>query len=111
MGVVQYQVSVTVSGVRKGTILADDPTTAQDAIALFAQRFGAAAPAMPTPAQQIQTAFARTTEPDRHTPICAIHQLPMNLMHGKRGTFWSCHEKNSGGSWCTFKPSVSQYPD
>jgi hypothetical protein len=42
---------------------------------------------------------------DAEPPVCAIHMVPMVLMHGRRGDFWSCHEKNSDGSWCTYKPS------
>jgi hypothetical protein len=37
-------------------------------------------------------------------PICEVHKLPMTLMHGRRGDFWSCHEKNADGSWCSYKP-------
>jgi hypothetical protein len=104
---VLYQVSVTVAGDQKATIEAADPTTAQDAIALFAQRFGAAvrpsAPVVPTPVQQIQAAFAQP-EKSQQAPTCAIHHQPMNLMNGKRGSFWSCHEKMDDGSWCSYKP-------
>jgi hypothetical protein len=37
-------------------------------------------------------------------PVCAIHELPMMLMHGRTGAFWSCHQKNQDGSWCAYKP-------
>jgi hypothetical protein len=39
-------------------------------------------------------------------PICAVHQLPMLLMHGRRGPFWSCHQKKDDGSWCSYKPGL-----
>jgi hypothetical protein len=110
MGDITFQVSVSIAGDRKATIEASDPTTAQDAIALFAQRFGAtvrpAAPAVPTPVEQIQAAFAPIADSESQMPICAVHQLPMKLVHGKRGPFWSCHEKNSDGSWCRYKPGA-----
>ncbi len=37
-------------------------------------------------------------------PVCAVHQLPMTLMHSRRGPFWSCHQRNDDGSWCSYKP-------
>lgn len=38
------------------------------------------------------------------TPVCAVHKLPMILMHGRRGPFWSCHQKRDDGAWCDYKP-------
>lgn len=38
-------------------------------------------------------------------PLCGIHQVPMTLMHGRRGPFWSCHQKRSDGTWCDYKPA------
>jgi hypothetical protein len=37
-------------------------------------------------------------------PVCAVHHRSMVLMRGRRGPFWSCHQKNGDGSWCDFKP-------
>jgi hypothetical protein len=34
-------------------------------------------------------------------PICPIHQRPMRLRQGKRGSFWSCSAKDAFGNWCT----------
>ncbi len=41
--------------------------------------------------------------PDK-VEICGHHRVSMHLMNGKRGQFWSCHEKNEDGSWCTYRP-------
>src|SRR5262245_46570099 len=38
-------------------------------------------------------------------PICAVHNVPMAWQQGKKGFFWSCHEKNADGSWCSYKPN------
>src|SRR5436309_3365860 len=40
------------------------------------------------------------------TPICQIHQVLMVQVNGRKGPFWSCHEKNSDDSWCTYWPNV-----
>ncbi len=35
-------------------------------------------------------------------PLCAIHGVPMVWVDkGRRGPFWSCHQKNEDGSWCS----------
>ena len=31
-------------------------------------------------------------------------RVPMVKVNGRRGPFWSCHEKNSDGSWCSYRP-------
>jgi len=38
-------------------------------------------------------------------PVCAFHRVPMAHMNGRKGPFWSCHEKNLDGSWCSYRPS------
>jgi len=37
-------------------------------------------------------------------PMCAIHHVPMKLVDGKRGPFYSCHERDSEGNWCSYRP-------
>lgn len=39
------------------------------------------------------------------TPTCAIHKVPMGRVEGRKGPFWSCHQKMEDGSWCSYKPS------
>src|SRR4051794_29797101 len=108
MGNIRYQVSVSVAGNRSVAIASDDPALAQEAISWLRQRFGAAtrptAPAVPTPVQQIQAAVAPSIDAEARAPICGIHGTPMKRMNGKRGPFWSCHEKNTDGSWCSYRP-------
>jgi hypothetical protein len=104
MGEVKYQVAVSVSGNTVATIEAADPTTAQEAIRLFAQRFGTVARSLaPSPAQQIQSLFPKPESVQTQAPICGVHGRPMTWVTS-RGGFWSCHRKNSDGSWCKFKP-------
>lgn len=37
-------------------------------------------------------------------PVCPIHGLPMIRQKGRLGYFWSCHQRNAGGGWCSYKP-------
>jgi hypothetical protein len=39
-------------------------------------------------------------------PVCGVHHRPMERVNGKKGPFWSCHERNEDGSWCNFKAEV-----
>ncbi len=39
---------------------------------------------------------------EEETPTCAVHQVPM--VRQKYGYFWSCHERNEDGSFCSCRP-------
>jgi hypothetical protein len=45
-----------------------------------------------------------TIELQVQAPMCLIHDRPMVLMHGRRGPFWSCHQKSKDGTWCDYRP-------
>jgi len=38
-------------------------------------------------------------------PVCQWHKVPMVEVQGKRGPFWSCHQRNRDGSFCRFRPN------
>jgi enoyl reductase-like protein len=42
-------------------------------------------------------------EAEQAAPICEVHQVPMVLVQGKKGPFWSCHER-VGDGWCKYRP-------
>jgi hypothetical protein len=44
-----------------------------------------------------------TAEAESKAPICAMHNVPMVEVQGKKGPFWSCHQKTDG-RWCTYRP-------
>jgi hypothetical protein len=37
-------------------------------------------------------------------PVCGVHQVPMVRVNGRKGPFWSCHEKMADGGWCSYRP-------
>ncbi len=49
---------------------------------------------------------AQQGEGSEPTPICQTHQVPMVRVEGKRGPFWSCHERNADGSFCNYRPNL-----
>jgi hypothetical protein len=51
-------------------------------------------------AQQSEAADPTAEEP----PICEVHQVPMVHVNGRKGPFWSCHQKNEDGRWCAYRP-------
>jgi hypothetical protein len=52
---------------------------------------------------QTEQSTASSSDNDE-PPLCALHNLPMVKVQGKRGEFWSCHQKNPDGSWCNYRP-------
>jgi hypothetical protein len=54
--------------------------------------------------EQVNQSVRHTAEAEE-PPTCAVHDLPMARVQGKKGAFWSCHQKNNDGTWCSYKPS------
>lgn len=38
-------------------------------------------------------------------PVCAVHLVPMVRQQGRHGPFWSCHQRDQDGSFCSYKPN------
>jgi hypothetical protein len=47
----------------------------------------------------------QSLETEQEPPVCQVHQVPMALVQGRKGEFWSCHTKNEDGSWCSYRPT------
>src|SRR5437016_5545237 len=104
MNDITYKVSVLVNGQHSVRIESDDPTIAGRALEWLSQTYHVApikrrvdAPSFPA-APQITLPVA--PQPVEQPPICSIHQTPMTLVNGKRGQFWSCHNRMANGEWC-----------
>lgn len=41
------------------------------------------------------------------TPRCPVHQQAMVYRNGRRGPFWSCHERKPDGRWCGITQEVT----
>lgn len=59
------------------------------------ERYGGAEPAGLTKAKPSHEAEA--------TPVCPTHNTQMASVTGRRGPFFSCHQRNSDSTFCTQK--------
>jgi hypothetical protein len=55
--------------------------------------------------QRQHTQQADAADAGEDVPECAVHHVPMTRVQGKYGPFWSCHERNEDGSFCTYRPA------
>ena len=105
MAQVTYHVTLAVDGNHTVAISGDDPVAVNDGLAWakgiylkLKERSTAVSSqvgsAEPTPSFHHEIRPLETAEP----PACAIHKQPMVRMNGRRGEFWSCHEKLDDGS-------------
>src|SRR3954453_17586423 len=98
MATITYQVTLTSDGKPAVSVTSADPDAAREAIPWVAQTYATllkGARAMPRPATSV-VAEQAAEEP----PTCAVLHLPMTRMSGRKGPFWSCHERLPGGRWC-----------
>lgn len=51
---------------------------------------------------------AQGDQPEADAPICAIHNKPMTMVKGRKGFFWSCHERLPDGTFCPYKPNPNR---
>ena len=97
---ITFQLSHTADGKPKVLILANDPYAITVELGSIKTPPVYSAASATSIAVVDQPAFAESPE----APICGTHHVPMTLMHGKRGEFYSCHERMPDGSWCTYRP-------
>jgi hypothetical protein len=110
MAQVTYRITLSVSGDHAVSVSGDDPVAVNDGLAwargiYLKLKERAAVGNQASSSETTQTHHQaidslETTQP----PSCARHKLPMVRMNGKRGEFWSCHEKLDDGSYCPYRP-------
>ena len=106
---ITFQLSQTADGKPKVLILANDPyaiTVELGSIKTRPVYNAAQATPAPTVVEQANLDITPPTQPST-APRCGVHQSPMKLMQGKRGPFYSCHERMPDGSWCNYRPSAA----
>jgi len=110
MATITYQLTLSSDGKPVVSVTSDDPQAARDAIPWLSQTYVTLlkdAKAVPKPATTLTGPPAAPQAPSEEpivAPRCAVHQVPMVLVQGRKGPFWSCHEKMADGAWCQFKP-------
>jgi hypothetical protein len=109
MAQVTYHVTLAVDGNHTVSVLGDDPVAVNDGLAwargiyLKLKEPSAAGSSWASSSETTQ-AYHHDISPPESAPICAIHKLPMVRVNGRRGEFWSCHEKLDDGSYCPYRP-------
>ena len=98
---ITFQISQTTDGKPKVLILADEP------YAITVELGSIKTPPVYNAAQSTSIPIVEQPElSEQPEPICGVHHNPTKLMHGKRGAFYSCHERMPDGSWCNYRPAV-----
>lgn len=93
-----YEVTMSTDGAHKVTVRIEDPGGIDAALAWAKATYGKLMNSQPSPVDG--NGF-------EEAPVCAFHRIPMVHMNGRKGPFWSCHEKNSDGSWCSYRPPAA----
>lgn len=91
-----YQVEMSTDGNHKVTVTIEDPGGTDAALAWAEATYAKLTRSNGRPQPDMDNAL--------QGPECAVHFMPMVRVQGKLGPFWSCHQKNLDGSWCTYKP-------
>jgi hypothetical protein len=111
MAQAKYQVQLAVDGNHTVSVASDDPVAVTEGL-IWAQDTYKKLVKMRQPHQVEGTGttapIALQDKPDYsepgETPVCEVHDVAMVWQKGRKGYFWSCHEKNEDGSWCNFRP-------
>ncbi len=105
MSQAKYQITLSIDGNHAVSVSGDDPTAVKEGLAWARGIYLKLKERSAAPATRSETVHHEVSAPaPEEPPICAIHKLPMALMSGREGQFWSCHEKLQDGSWCPYKP-------
>ena len=103
-----YEVTVSSDGKRSVSIKSDDPLALKDALPL-AKKIQEQLSEAPDSRGEVSSTPQQTPLPSvdvqPEAPRCQIHATPMTQVQGKHGPFWSCHQRNPDGSWCSYRPN------
>src|SRR5437868_1835107 len=96
----KYQVNLSVDGKHSVNVQSDDPAALTEALVWAKKTWGQLVRLPGKGLQAIangdldrvdQTVPIPTGDGD--PPVCTVHHLPMVRVQGKKGGFWSCHQK------------------
>ena len=107
----KYQVNLSVDGKHSVSVQSDDPAAVTEGLLWAKKTWGQLLKLPGKPFQTLANDVAdrdaespRSSDNGDEAPICAVHDLPMVKVQGKRGEFWSCHQRNEDGGWCDYRP-------
>jgi hypothetical protein len=97
MAQAHYQITLSLDGNHQVSVTGDDPVAVKEGLAWARGIYLK----LKERSEQQAVSPAAASE----TPECAIHHQPMTLVTGKKGQFWSCHQKLEDGiTWSPYKP-------
>jgi hypothetical protein len=108
MAQTKYQVSLSVDGKHAVSVQSDDPAAATEALVWANDTYKKLVRLSQTGSVKSRVELdepgeiREAIEPEE-APICANHAVPMVWQKGRKGYFWSCHEKNPDVSWCSYR--------
>ena len=86
-----FRVTLSLDGKHSVAVSGEDPTAVQDALAWARGIY-----------LKLQTfSDERGIQPEGEPPSCEVHGVPMTWQKGRKGYFWSCHERMPDDSWCS----------
>ncbi len=97
-----YQVTLSAGGRVAVTVSTDDPAEMKAGLAWAQLAYKHLVDGQEE--KQAKGKESQAEEAQEETPICAVHHVPMVRQKGRYGYFWSCHERNADGSFCSYKP-------
>ena len=100
-----YQVTLSLDGAHTISVTSDEPAAMKTAVAWAKATYDA----LVEHDRKAATPVAGDGKTDDEAgadaaPICAVHQKAMVRVQGKRGPFWSCHERTEDGRFCSYRP-------
>jgi len=107
MAKVIYGFILSHDGKRSVSVKSDDPLALQEALPLAKQLQTALSEVGVSASPTSPISQPTASPPDVHqvqAPFCGVHSTPMTQVQGKRGPFWSCHQRTLDGSWCSYRP-------
>lgn len=107
-----YRVTLAVDGNHSVSVQSEDPAAvteglvwAQDTYKKLAKRrIARQVPDHPAAHKRGDPDSYQRLDAETGAPICEVHNTPMVWQQGRKGYFWSCHQRNTDGSWCSYKP-------
>ena len=97
MAETKYQVILFVNGNHSVSVTSDDPAALTEGLVWAKKTY-----------QTLASRAARKSREqgeEEEIPVCEVHDVPMVRQEGKYGPFWSCHQRNEDGSFCSYRPA------
>ena len=102
-----YQITLAVDGRHTVTVTTDDAADTKAALTCGRALYEALVKRSGAPESSHAVSPDEADDGTAPAPLCAVHEMPMVRMQGKRGPFWSCHERNEDGSFCSYRPTTA----